>query len=168
MLSKEMTKALNDQMVFEIHSGYIYLAMAAKLEKLKLPGMAHWMRVQAGEELGHAERFRKFLNDHDADVEYAALAKPEIVGTRPVQVFEQALKHEEAVTVRINRLYGQALTEKAYSAVNFLDWFVDEQVEEEKSVRDIIDRLNLADGAGEAVLYLNDELGGRGSEESAG
>ncbi len=162
MISKELGKALSSQMVFEMYSSYVYLGLAAKLEKMKMPGAAHWLRVQTDEELIHANFFYVYLNNQDAEIELSAIAKPELSKvSSPLQAFETALKHEHIVTERINALAALSLKMNDFSSLNFMNFFLSEQVQEEKSVRDILDKFNLADGAKEGLLLLDSELASR-------
>ena len=161
MLNGELTAALNDQMVFEISSAYIYLGMAAALERMNLPGCAHWMRIQADEELIHADIFYRYINDNSAAVELQAIPKPEFDSSGVLAVFKGALKHEKIVTSRIDKLAALAMKNNSFATLNFLNFFVTEQVQEEKSVQEIIDQLELAGNSKEALLFIDNKLAAR-------
>ncbi len=164
MLSTPMLQKLNDQIRHEFYSSYAYLSMAAWFESQDLPGMASWMRLQADEERQHAHKFFDYVLDRGAQVQLQGIAQPPVKFTTPLEVFEQALSHERAVTASINALYAQALEDKDFASVQFLDWFVKEQVEEEKTTSLVIGQLRRIDGNGPALLVLDRELGQRKPE----
>ena len=130
-MKKELASALNDQMVFELYSSYIYLGLAACLEKMKLPGAAHWMRIQVDEEIIHAGIFYNYLNDQSEDIVLDTIKKPELGKIRtPLDAFKEALKHEKLVTARINKLVELSIKSGGYATMAFLNFFVTEQVQE--------------------------------------
>lgn len=161
MLNEEIASALSDQMVFEIYSSYIYLGMASALESLSLPGCAHWMKVQADEELMHANLFYQYLTDNGSAVELQAIPKPEFDSSNVLAIFKGALKHEKLVTSRVNKLAALAMSHQSFSTMNFLNYFVTEQVQEEKSVQEIISQFELAGDSREALLFIDNKLGQR-------
>ncbi len=156
-----MQKALNEQLNFEYYSGYIYLSMSAFFDSKGLKGAANWMRVQYHEELTHVDRFFNYINERGGKVVLAEIAKPQATWKTNLAVFQDALKHEEKVTARIGKLVEMARQEKDHSTENFLQWFVAEQVEEEASVGEIVDRLKLAGETGGGMFMLDKELAGR-------
>lgn len=158
MLSKEMQKAISDQINYEIFSGYTYLAMSAALEGLKLPGAAHWMRIQADEELIHANIFYTYMMDSDASIDFAAIAKPKFSAASALTIFSDALNHERIVTSRIKKLAALAMKEADFTTLTFLNFFLTEQVQEEKSAQQIIDRLTLGGESQQALLFIDAEL----------
>jgi ferritin len=161
MLSKTIQDAMNTQINHELASAYAYLSMAAYCESANLPGFAHWMQVQAREELGHAMKFYGTINDRGGRVIVHAIAQPAVEFRSPLDVFEQALANEQHVTATINQLYGLAVQEGDYASQVFLNWFVEEQVEEEKSASHIVETLKMI-GDNKAALHLLDrELAGR-------
>lgn len=164
MLTKNVEKALNDQLVVELQSAYEYLSMAAYCESISLPGMAGWLHKQWEEELQHAMKFFNFIHDRDGRVELAELKKPRIEYKSTLEVFETALEHERHVTRSIHDLYRLVEEEKDYASQAWLDWFATEQVEEEKNVGHIVDQLKRAGDRGEALFFLDKELGSRGPE----
>ena len=121
-MKKELASALNDQMVFELYSSYIYLGLAACLEKMKLPGAAHWMRIQVDEEIIHAGIFYNYLNDQSEDIVLDTIKKPELGKIKtPLDAFKEALKHEKLVTARINKLVELSIKSGGYATMAFLN-----------------------------------------------
>jgi ferritin len=161
MLTKKVEQAMNQQLAIELQSAYAYLAMSAYCEGESLPGMAQWLRAQAQEEVGHAMRFYTFIADRGARVRLGGLDKPNEDYASPLDVFERALDHERSVTRSIADLYGLVVNEKDYAAQAWLDWFATEQVEEEKTVGQIVDSLRRIGERGDALFFLDKELGGR-------
>jgi ferritin len=162
MLKEKVQKALNDQMNFEIYSAYIYFAMAAWAEEKLFSGFANWLRVQAGEEFfDHAAKFQKLITDCDGHVEFAKIDKPPHTWKSFVAVFEMAYNHERVVTDRINKLYDLAVTEDDKTTQQFLLWFIEEQVEEEKITRDLLAKLTLLKEQPQALFMMDQELAAR-------
>ncbi len=162
MISKTLQDAINDQINKELYSSYLYLSMAAYFESNNLPGFAKWMQVQEGEERGHAMKLYRFLVDRGGRVMLKAIAAPEVEWKSSMELFKQVADHEAKVTASINSLYELALKEKDYAAQMALQWFITEQVEEEKNAADIVQQLELIDARGTAVLMLDHRLGKRG------
>ena len=163
MISPTVQNAINDQIKHEFYSSYLYLAMSAYFETLSLPGFASWMRVQSQEEHEHAMKFFDFLNDRGGTVELQALDQPPGEFQSPLDVFEQSLGHERKVTALINKLYELALKENDYATQTLLQWFITEQVEEEKNAGQIVEQLKMTGGEPSALLLLDRELAGRGA-----
>jgi len=159
MLSKKLTTAINEQMNFEIYSAHIYLAMAGYCADLGLDGFENWFKVQYEEELFHAKKFFDFLGSKGARIEVTGFENPENDYGSILEAFEKALEHEQIVTSRIYKLMKLATDEGEYSTTSFLQWFIDEQVEEEESVEDIIGKLKIVKDAG--LYLLNQELAQR-------
>ncbi len=145
MLSKTIQDAINTQIQKEFESAYLYLAMAAHYEAQSLPGFASWMRKQFEEEQGHAFRFYEYVNDQRGRVTLLPIAKPPAEFGQPVEVFQQVLEHEQKVTASIKAIYELALKEGDQATQVALQWFITEQVEEEKAAADLIDQLKMAD-----------------------
>lgn len=162
MISRIMQDAVNDQINKEFYSAYLYLSMAAYFESRNLPGFAKWMHVQDGEERGHGMRLFQFLEDRGGRVLLKTLEAPETDWKTPLDVFKQVVEHEAQVTASINALFELAVKEKDYPAQVMLQWFITEQVEEEKSAAEIVQQLELIDARGTAVLMLDHRLGKRG------
>jgi ferritin len=161
MLSKTIQDAMNEQIKNELYSAYLYLSMAAYYDSMNLLGFAHWMRVQAQEEIGHAMKFYDFIYDRGGRVVLKAIDQPPAEFQSPLHVFEEALAHERRVTGMINNLYTLAIQEQDYASQSFLKWFVDEQVEEERSAAQIIETLKMIGDHKGALFMLDRELGQR-------
>lgn len=169
MLSAPMQDSFNEQIKNEFYSAYIYLSMAAFFDDANLPGMAGRMRVQAREEAVHAIKIFDHLLDRGARVRLRAVPQPPVDFTSPLDVFEQAYQHEQAVTKAIHDLYARAVQEKDFASSVFLDWFVREQVEEEKTALVIVEHLKMVAEDRPGLLMLDRELsqrqGGKGGAE---
>jgi ferritin len=161
MISKAMNKSLNEQVKWEMYSGYLYLGMSAYFQETGLPGFATWMRVQAQEELSHSMIFYNFILGRGGSIKLAAVDAPPTDYKSSLAVFEKTLEHERNVTARINKLVAQARKEEDFATDIFLQWFVTEQVEEEESVTDVINKLRLIKNDGQGLLMLDKELGAR-------
>jgi len=161
MLSKAMQDAINEQIKNELYSAYLYLAMSNYYEEKVLSGFANWMMVQFQEEQGHALRFMEYIHDRGGQVVLKAIDQPPATWTTNLEVFQQVLEHEKKVTGLIYKLYELALKENDYSTQNMLQWFINEQVEEEKNASEIIAKLEMIDARGTAVLMLDHDLGKR-------
>jgi ferritin len=164
MFSAKMQQTMNDQIKYELESAYIYLSMAAYFESINLPGFAHWMRIQTGEEQEHAMKFFDFIYDRGGRVVLQAIPQPPADFASPLDAFEKALAHEQKVTGLINDLYALAVEGKDYASQTFLQWFVDEQVEEEKSAGDIVEMLKMIGDKGQALFMADRQLAQRGAE----
>ena len=162
MIGKAMQDAINEQINKELYSSYLYLSMAAHFEEQNLPGFAKWMHIQEGEERGHAMKLYEFLIERGGRVELKPIAAPEGEWKNSLELFRQVAAHEAAVTASIHNLYETALKEKDYAAQVILQWFVTEQVEEEKNAAEIVAQLELVEARGTAVLMLDHRLGKRG------
>jgi ferritin len=162
MISDKMQRALNEQLNLELYSAYVYASMAAHFEYKNLHGIANWFEVQVKEELGHSAKFYKYINDQGAPVALAAIAQPPTEFKSPVAAFEESLNHERKVTQSINNLMGQAVSESDYATVAFLQWFVTEQVEEESSVDDILQKLKLVGEDPRGLFMIDRQLAMRG------
>jgi len=155
-------KAINEQIKNELQAHYNYLGMSAHFEDSPYLGFAKWMRMQSSEEHTHAMKLFDFLRERNVSIVLSAIEAPKTeFGPNPLEVFEIALAQEQTVTRQINALYELALNEKDYSTLQFLTWFLQEQVEEENTVLDIIDRLRLAGDNAAGLLRLDDEAARR-------
>ncbi|GAB4563238.1 MAG: ferritin [Anaerolineae bacterium] len=161
MLSERLQKAMNDQVKNELYSAYLYLSMATYFHAENLPGMAHWMEAQAQEEVEHAMKFYGYLYDRNARVVLQAIEQPPSDFGSPLGAFKQALEHEQKVTAMINNLYAMAVEDKDYASQSFLQWFIDEQVEEEKSATDIIAQLEMIGDNKVGLIMLDRQLAQR-------
>lgn len=161
MIGQSLVNALNEQLRHELYSSYLYLAMSAYCDDQNLPGFAHWMRLQADEEREHAMKFYDFILDRDGRVVMPALAQPPRDFGSPTNLFEQVLSHEQEVTSLIEQLYRKAASEQDHATQVFLEWFISEQVEEEKTASQILETLRMAGDSNVALLMLDRELGAR-------
>ena len=161
MLPKKVETGFNQQIKNEFDSAYLYLSAAAYFMAENLEGMAHWMKVQYGEEVKHAMKFYDEIHDRSGRVELLALAKPKAQWKSPMEVWKDAYKHERFITGKIDDLAALARKEGDNAALEFLQWFVDEQVEEEQQVLKIVQTLERIGEGGIAVTMLDRELGQR-------
>lgn len=164
MIGDKVQAALNEQIVHEFHASQYYLSMSAYFERTGFPGFAHWMRMQSDEEREHALRIFDFVNDRDGRVDLGPIDAPPSEFGSPLEVFQAALAHERKVTSLIGELYRLAVEETDYPTQVMLQWFVNEQVQEEKVASDVVDRLRLAGDDKSALLLLETELGQRRGE----
>jgi ferritin len=164
MLSKRLHQGLNDQIKNEFYSAYLYLAMSAHAETNNMPGTASWLKLQSHEEWTHGMKFYAFLMDRGARVTFQAIQEPPATYASLLEMFEQVLAHEKKVTQAINRLYELALSDKDYPSQVMLQWFINEQVEEEKNATQIIERLKMIPEKSGSIFYLDHELGKRAKE----
>jgi len=162
MIGKAMQDAMNDQINKELFSSYLYLSMAAYFENKNLMGFAHWMRVQEGEEREHAMKFYDFILERGGQVVLKAIGAPATTWNSNLELFREVAKHEGEVTASINTLYELALAEKDYPAQVMLQWFINEQVEEEKNAAEVVANLELIEERGTAMLMLDHNLAKRG------
>lgn len=161
MLSKKMTTALNGQIVAELYSSYLYAAMSAWLQTEGHFGAANWMSLQTREEAFHAIKLYNYVLERGAEVKLGPIDAPPFKWKSPLEVFEKAYAHEQKVTGLINSLMNLAKAEGDHAGEIFLQWFVTEQVEEEASVQEIIQKYKLAAGQGSGLLMIDQQLGAR-------
>ena len=155
MISAKLEDAINGQINKELFSSYLYLAMAAHFEAANLPGFGVWMKTQAEEERGHAMRLWEFLYDRGGKVVLQAIENPTKAFGKPREIFEEALAHERKITASINALHALAGEEKDVSAQIFLQWFINEQVEEEKNASTIIEQLKMSGDQSFGLLFMD-------------
>jgi ferritin len=161
MIGKKLEKAINEQINKEFFSEYLYLSMAAYFEAQNLDGFGNWFHVQTQEEHFHAMKLYAYLIDRGGEVELGALAKPEKDFGSPLQAFEAALKHEQFITKSIGEVMDLAIKENDHSLKSFLQWYVDEQVEEEANAEKLIAKLKLIGDDGNGLLNQDTELAAR-------
>lgn len=161
MISKKMQAAIDDQVNAELYSSYLYLSMSAFYLEKNLPGFAHWLKVQAQEELIHAMLFYNFLNARGGRITLQSIEGPPTDWSNVAKPFEDGYDHETKVTARINNLVNLAMSEKDHATVTYLDWFVNEQVEEEASFDAIVRQLKLIGGEGNGLFMIDRELAAR-------
>lgn len=164
MLSQKLQDAINEQINSEFYSAHLYLSMAAYCDTLSLGGFSHWLKLQYSEELGHALKLFDFISDRGGRVVLQAIDQPPIEFESVTAIMQMALEHERKVTAMIDSLYELALDERDYSVHVLLEWFVDEQVEEEKSVAEIISHLGMVGDDGTGLLLLDARLAARTGE----
>lgn len=161
MLSKSVQDAINEQIRNEIQSAYLYLAMSAHCEAVNLPGSAHWLRAQWEEELEHSMKMFKYVYDRGGRVTLQAIEKPQTEYPGLLGIFQQVLAHEQKVTALINGLYAIATKENDYATQIELQWFIKEQIEEEKNASEIIEILKMTGESGPTLLMIDRQLGAR-------
>jgi ferritin len=165
MLNKTIQDAINEQIRREFHSSYLYLSMAAYFEASSWPGLAKWMRVQSEEEMVHAKKFFDYVVDRNGRVALGAIDAPPAEFKSVHDVFQQALAHEQEITECINNINALAMREKDYATQTLLQWFINEQVEEEKNATLIVDQLKRIGESSNALFMLDHRLGKRGGDE---
>jgi len=161
MISKKMQGAINAQINAEMWSAYLYLAMSMDAADKGIKGVAHWFRKQYDEEMVHAFKFVQYLQDQQAKVELAPIAKVPAKWADPIKMFEETLEHEKEVTALIVNLCKIADEEKDYATAGFLQWYVKEQIEEEASAKDILDAFKMVGKDTAAFYMLDKELNAR-------
>jgi ferritin len=161
MVKKKIEAALNKQLNAELYSSYLYLSMSAYFQSINLPGFANWMRVQTQEELVHAMKFHDFINERGGRVTLQKIDSPPTKWASPLNAFENAYKHEQKVTGLINDLVNLAVEEKDHATNIFLQWFVTEQVEEEASADEVVQKLKLVGKDSGGLFMLDGEMGQR-------
>jgi ferritin len=169
MISPKMQDAFNEQMKHEFYSSYLYLSMSAYCEAANLPGFARWMRAQAREEAKHAVKIFDHVLDRNGRPVLYPIPQPPVDFASARDVFEQAYRHEQQVTASIDKIYGLAVDERDFASRVFLDWFVQEQVEEEKTSGLLAEQLKMVGEDRPGLLMLDRELGQRraGGEDGA-
>ncbi|HOT90588.1 MAG TPA: ferritin [Anaerolineae bacterium] len=161
-LSKNMENAINKQIQAENYSAYLYLAMAAYCDSVSMPGYAHWLREQCQEELKHAMKFYHYIVERGGRVILEAIQQPPVEFGSILSLAEEVYAHEQKVTSLIYALYELAVAEKDYATQTFLQWYINEQVEEEDNARTIAEKFKMAGGHPNILLMLDQQLGTRG------
>jgi len=161
MISDSMQAALTEQLNHEFYSAYLYLALSASCSNSEFNGAAIWLETQYEEEIEHATKIFRYLIDQGVHVKLTQIAEPPVKSGTLLEIFEFSLEHEQEMTARLNELSDQALSEKDHATYNLLQWFVNEQVEEEASVGAIIAKLRLVGNDGYGLLMVDNELSGR-------
>lgn len=164
MISKSMQDALNAQINAEQASAQLYLAMSAHCEGKSFRGFAHWLKVQAGEETAHAMKLVGFLLDRGGKLELKPIPAPPSDFGGIIEVFEKTLAHERGITAKINALFEQARAEKDYASEVTLQWYVNEQVEEESQAQQIVDHLHAVGDKGGGIWFLDSRMAKRGEK----
>jgi ferritin len=158
MITEKMRKALNEQINAELFSAYLYMAMSADFTDKNLMGFANWMKVQAQEEMTHAMKFYDYILGRGGRADLMALEKPQSEWKTPLSAFEAAYAHEQMITGRINSLVELARSEKDPATESMLNWFVDEQVEEESNADELVQKLKMIGDDKAAAFFIDQEL----------
>lgn len=166
-MTKTVLDAINQQINAELGASYAYLAMSAWCESQNFTGCAKWLRLQSQEEQTHAMKLFDFVLARGGTVELLAMQKPTVMFTSVVEVFEAALKQEQEVGRQIDKLYELAFKEKVFAAMAELQWFLTEQVEEERTAREIVAKFHMVQDDPASLLDLDRELGARPPEADA-
>ena len=164
MLTKTLEDAINNQINKELFSSYLYLAMSSHFAESNLGGFASWMRVQSTEEYGHAMKFLNYVLERNGHVDLETIEKPAAKFKAPLDVFKQVLEHEQKVTAMINKIFELAVREKDYPTQIMLQWFITEQLEEEKSAGDILEQLKMIGDSPVSIIMMDRQLGARASK----
>lgn len=167
MLSKRIEDAINAQINAELWSAYLYLSMGMNFESKGLPGIANWFKVQFKEEQDHATIFMNYLNSRGGRVYLKAIDEVETEWDTPLAAFEKTLEHEKVVTDLINKLYFLSEEERDPATRSMLQWFVDEQVEEEETAQQIIDKLRMIGDNGYGLYMIDQEFAARAYTQAA-
>jgi ferritin len=167
MLQKKVLDTLNQQFNHELYSAYLYFAVAGYFEAHNLKGFAHWMTQQATEELHHVHRIFRYINDKRGRVEFRVIGTPPPDWKSHLAAVEEAYKHECVVSEQINECVAMAIAEKDYSTHTFLQWFVAEQVEEEATTDDLVQKLKMIGDNPSGLFLLDTELGRRAGAPKA-
>lgn len=161
MLDKKVSELLNDQVNKEFYSAYLYLDFSIFYEDAGLDGFANWYKIQAQEERDHAMLMMQYLQNNGEKVELKAIAKPDKELKDKLQVLELGLEHERYVTSLIHAIYDAAYNVRDFRSMQFLDWFVKEQGEEEKNAEDMVKKMKLFGDDAKSLYMLNSEMAGR-------
>ena len=161
MLNKKVEKALNDQINAELYSSYLYLSMSTELNAKDLTGFAHWMKIQAQEELYHAMKIYDYVIERGGTPALGTIDAPPTKWKSPLEIFKAAYKHEVKVTGMIDKIVDLSIKEKDHATNNYFQWFVKEQVEEEASADEVLQQLKLVGSSGNALFILDKEMGTR-------
>jgi ferritin len=161
MISKKMADRINEQINREMYSAYLYLAMGARMQEAGYRGVGKWLTIQYHEEMFHAMKFYGYLQDQGVAVDLKAISKPDFKETTIKDIFLHALEHEKSVTKSIHEIMAQAVEEKDYASEILAQWYVNEQVEEEKNATEILQTIDLVGNSAQGLYLLNVELGKR-------
>lgn len=160
-MERKMEEAINEQIKNELYSAYLYLSMASYFDSINLEGFSHWMKVQAKEEVSHAMKLYDFVFDRGGKVIFKEIPAPPSDFSSPLDVFEKVLQHEKKVTELIEKLYKLSLELNDTACQIMLQWFINEQVEEEKNALKIVERLKMIKESPQGILIIDRELAKR-------
>lgn len=161
MLKEKVLEALNQQLNEELYSYYLYLSMSAHFDRLTLKGISNWFAVQAQEEMFHSMKFYNYILERGGDIELKAIAAPPKSWKSSLEIFENVLKHECYISECINKLVDLAISERDHATNAFLQWYVNEQVEEEASADEALSKFKLVDGNPSGLFMVDAEMGTR-------
>ncbi len=161
MMNPKVEKLMNEQVNKEFFSAYLYQAIAAYFAEQNLSGFAHWMNAQVQEEVIHAFKLYNHILERGGRVILEAIEKPPSEWKSPLAAFEAALKHERFISESINNIYDAVIAEKDHASRPLLDWFVNEQIEEEDTATDNVEKMKLVADHGHGILMLDKELSAR-------
>jgi ferritin len=164
MFSPVVQDKMNQQIMHEMYSAYMYLSMSAHCESANLPGFARWLRMQADEEMEHAMKFYDFIHERNGKVVLFAIDQPPSEFGTPREIFEQVYAHEQKVTGLINSIYELSVKENDYPSQIFLHWFIEEQVEEESNSSQILETLKMISDSANGLFMLDRQLGKRSED----
>jgi ferritin len=162
VLSKKLEEAINAQIQAELYSAYMYLSMSAYCESINLSGFAHWFRAQTQEEQEHAMKFYKYVHERGGRVVLEAIQQPPVDYESILDLAEKIYAHEQHVTSLIYALYELAVAEKDHATASFLQWYIDEQVEEEDNTRTMVDQLQMVGDSVNGLIMLDRYMASRG------
>jgi len=161
MVNQKIEKIINEQINAEMYSSYLYLAMSSYCANLGLAGFANWLKIQAKEELSHADFMFNYLIERNGRVVLDTIEKPPLDWKNVIDIFEETFKHEQYISSRINNILTVALEENDHATASFFKWFIDEQVEEEATAADVLSKLKLTKAEGAALFFMDQELAKR-------
>ena len=167
-LKGKFADAVNDQVTMELKAAMVYRQLSIEMDYRDLPGMASWFLIQSGEELGHAQRFTDHMTDREACPKIETIEAPGLTIKTPLDAFKAALGNEQQVSESIRNLYRMSQEVGDIDSIPLLNWFINEQLEEESTVSEIIGRINLIGDDGDGLLRLDAELGARKPEPGDG
>jgi len=161
MMKPEIQNAISAQINEELYSAYLYVAMVNYFEEINLKGMAKWMRIQVQEELGHAHKFFEYMVSRGVKASLKQINSPKADWKSPLAAWEAAYKHECHITECINKVYAKAMDGRDPATMQFLEWFVNEQVEEEANASEVVAQMKMVKDAPGGLFLLDRELGAR-------
>jgi ferritin len=165
-LGRAIQDALNEQITHEFFASHLYLSMSAYCDNLSLPGFAHWLRLQADEERQHGLKIYDHILERGGQVQIGTVDQPSTSFPSVLGVFQQALEHEQQVSSQFHQLYSQAQDAQDFTTQTFLEWFLMEQVEEEKTATEIVDWLTMIGDRRDTLILLDREMAQRQPEST--
>ncbi|TWU37839.1 Ferritin [Novipirellula aureliae] len=166
-MNKEIEAAFNDHLNAELHSSYLYLSMSNYFAAQSLSGMENWMRLQADEERAHGMKFIDFINERNGRVILQQIDTPKVEWKNALEAFQDSYDHECLISSKIDKLVDLATKHSDHAATAFLQWFVNEQVEEEAAAQAIVDKLRMIGDQPMGLFMIDAQLAGRKPEEDS-